>query len=88
MKYYVIYVANGNLVIDQINEYSDLNAAKSKFFDVCSLMSADASVTSASVIILDSQLDRVKKEDIIKEQPVQAEKNTKSAKKADTKEEV
>lgn len=68
MKYYVIYVANGNLAINKITEYTSLESAKAKFHDVCKLMWADASVESAFVAILDSQLDTVRgyKEAVIK----------------------
>ena len=59
MKYYVMYVANGNLAINQITEWSDLSAAKSKYFKVCDLMYADASVTDAYVVLLDNMLNQV-----------------------------
>lgn len=55
-KYYVIYVANGNLVIDKITEHSDRNLAIAKWCDVYSLMLKDASVTDASVAIFDNNL--------------------------------
>lgn len=71
MKYYVIYVANGNLAIDKITEYTDIKSAKAKFHDVCKLMWSDASVESAYVSIIDTQLDTVQgyKETVIKTQP-------------------
>ena len=71
MKYYVIYVANGNLAIDNITEFTDIKSAKAKFHDVCKLMWSDASVESAFVAILDNQLDMVQgyKEAVIKAQP-------------------
>ena len=71
MKYYVIYVANGNLAIDNITEFTDIKSAKAKFHDVCKLMWSDASVESAFVAILDNQLDTVQgyKEAVIKTQP-------------------
>ena len=59
MKYYVIYVANGNLAINDITEHSSKEQAIAKWHDVCKLMWADASVESASVVILDTQLDVV-----------------------------
>jgi hypothetical protein len=71
MKYYVIYVANGNLAINNITEFTSLEDAKAKFHDVCKLMWSDASVESAFVAILDNQLDTVGgyKEAVIKAQP-------------------
>lgn len=69
MNYYVIYVANGNLAIDKITEYTDIKSAKAKFHDVCKLMWSDASVESAYVSIIDTQLDTVMKEAVIKTQP-------------------
>ena len=78
MKYYVIYVANGNLAIDNITEFGNLESAKAKFHDVCKLMWSDASVESAFVAISDSQLDTVMgyKETIIKAQPNQQSKKS------------
>lgn len=59
MKYYVIYVVNGALQVNKITEWSDLNSAKSKFHDVCKTLWAESTVLTASVRILDSQLDTV-----------------------------
>ena len=59
MKYYVLYVANGNLALNEITEHSTKEAAIAKFHDVCKLMWSDASVNSADVVILDTQLDVV-----------------------------
>ena len=59
MKYYVIYVANGNLAINEITEHGSKESAIAKFHDVCKLMWSDASVESANVVILDTQLDVV-----------------------------
>lgn len=65
MKYYVMYVANGNLAINEITEFYNPDAgkafdgARAKYYSVCSLMSSDASVESASIAILDTQLDVV-----------------------------
>lgn len=82
MKYYVIYVANGNLAIDNITEFTSLESAKAKFHDVCKLMWSDASVESAYVSIIDTQLDTVMKEGVIKAQPDRQSK--KSTAKAET----
>ena len=59
MKYYVIYVSNGALQIDKITEWSDLDSAKVKYFDVCKTLTNEKSVTKATVEILDEQLDTV-----------------------------
>ena len=59
MKYYVIYVVNGALQINEITEWGNLNSAKSKFHDVCKVLWAEPTVLTASVRILDSQLDTV-----------------------------
>lgn len=59
MKYYVIYVSNGALQDKKVTEWSDLNSAKSKFHDVCKTLWAEPTVLTASVRILDSQLDTV-----------------------------
>lgn len=59
MKYYVIYVSNGALQSDKITEWSDLDKAKAKFHDVCKTLWNAPDVVTASVKILDSQLDNV-----------------------------
>jgi hypothetical protein len=58
-KYYVLYVANGNLAVNEITEHSTKEQAIGKFHDVCSLMWKDASVQTASVAILDAFMNRV-----------------------------
>ena len=84
MKYYCVYVSNGNLAINNITEHGTLESAKAKFHDVCKLMWSDASVESAFVAILDTQLDTVMgyKEAVIKTQPDRQSK--KSTAKAET----
>ena len=59
MKYYVLIVSNGNLVINSITEWSTLDSAKGKFHEVCALYWKDASVTDATIAIVDSQLNTV-----------------------------
>jgi hypothetical protein len=59
MKYYVIYVSNGALQVDKITEWSDLDSAKVKYFDICKILTNEKSVTKAVVKILDEQLDTV-----------------------------
>lgn len=71
MKYYVIYVSNGALQIDKITEWSDLDSAKVKYFDICKTLTNEKSVEKATVEILDEQLDKVAeyREVIVHEQP-------------------
>lgn len=59
MKYYVIYTSNGNLAINAITEHSTKEQAIAKYYDVCSLMWKDASVQTASVVMLDTYMNRV-----------------------------
>ena len=59
MKYYVIYVSNGALQVEKITEWSNLDSAKVKFHDVCKTLWNAPDVSTASVKILDSQLDNV-----------------------------
>ena len=59
MKYYVIYVSNGALQVDKITEWSNLDSAKAKFHDVCKTLWSAPDVVTATVKILDSQLDNV-----------------------------
>jgi hypothetical protein len=59
MKYYVIYVVNGALQVDKITEWSNLDSAKAKFHDICKVLWNESTVLTASVKILDSQLDNV-----------------------------
>lgn len=59
MKYYVIYTANGNLALSKITEHSTKEQAIGKYYDVCSLMWKDASVQTASVVMLDTYMNRV-----------------------------
>ena len=59
MKWYVIYTSNGNLAIGDISEHGSKNSAIAKYHDVLNLMWADATVQTASVVILDSYMNRV-----------------------------
>ena len=59
MKYYVIYTSNGNLAISDISEHGSKNSAIAKYHDVLNLMWADATVQTASVVILDVYMNRV-----------------------------
>jgi len=58
-KYFVIYTSNGNLAILDISEHGTKNAAIAKYHDILSLMWADATVQTASVVILDAYMNRV-----------------------------
>ena len=59
MTYYVIYTSNGNLAIGDISEHGSKNSAIAKYHDVLNLMWADVTVQTASVVILDSYMNRV-----------------------------
>ena len=73
MKYYVIYTSNGDLAIGDITEHGTKNAAIAKYHDVLRLMWADATVQTASVVILDAYMNRVENyhEDVSKVAQVQ-----------------
>ena len=58
-KYFVFYTSNGNLAIGDISEHSSKNSAIAKYHDVLNLMWADATVQTASVVILDAYMNRV-----------------------------
>ena len=58
-KYFVFYTSNGNLAIEDITEHGTKNAAIAKYHDVLNLMWADATVQTASVVILDAYMNRV-----------------------------
>jgi hypothetical protein len=76
MKYYVIYTSNGNLAIGGITEHGSKESAIGTYHSVLNLMWADATVQTASVVILDSYMNRVENyhEDVSKVvQPVEAE---------------
>ena len=61
MKYYVIYASNGDLQLGQgaVTEWTDLEAAKGKFHDLCYLMWKESSVNTACVAIIDNALNVV-----------------------------
>ena len=59
MKYYVIYVSNGNLQVQQIAEYESLDSAKVKFHQTCSSLWNEKTVITGYVAIIDNQLDVV-----------------------------
>ena len=59
MKYFVFYTSNGNLAISEITEHGSKNSAIAKYHDVLTLMWADATVQTASVVILDEYMNRV-----------------------------
>lgn len=58
-KYFVIYTSNGNLAIGDISEHDSKNSAIANYHDVLNLMWADATVETASVVILDAYMNRV-----------------------------
>ena len=61
MKYYVIYVVNNSLQLGdgKVTEWSDLASAKAKFHSVCQTLWNEKTVLTATVKILDTQLDTV-----------------------------
>lgn len=59
MKYYVMHVSNDNLQIKDITEWTNLESAKAKFHGMCQALWAEPSVISATVKIVDTQLDTV-----------------------------
>lgn len=73
MKYYVIYTSNGNLALSEITEHGNKNSAIAKYHEVLNLMWADATVQTASVVILDAYMNRVENyhEDVSKVVQVQ-----------------
>ena len=58
-KYFVMYTSNGELAISEIKEYGNLNSAVAKYHNYLSLLWADASTQTASVVILDVQMNIV-----------------------------
>ena len=58
MKYAIIKVVNGSYTIEA-EGYTDLNAAKVKFHDVCKSLWNAPDVTTACVMIANEQLDAV-----------------------------
>lgn len=58
MKYAVIKVINGNYFI-HTEGWTDLNKAKVSFHDVCKTLWSSDDVVSASVMIVDENLNQV-----------------------------
>lgn len=58
MKYAIIKVVNGSYHIEA-EGYTDLNAAKVKYHDVCKILWNAPDVETACVLLADSQLDAV-----------------------------
>jgi hypothetical protein len=57
MKTYVIQISNGNPKI--VSEHSDINSAKVKFHSTCQNLWNSKDVVTASVAIVDENLDVV-----------------------------
>jgi len=72
-KYFVIYTSNGNLAISEITEHDSKESAIAKYHSVLNLMWADATVKTASVVILDAYMNRVENyhEDVSKDAQVE-----------------
>lgn len=82
MKYYVMHVSNDNLQIQDITEWGNLESAKAKYHGLCQALWAEPSVISATVKIVDTQLDTVEdyKEFVHHDQPqTKAKTETKPA---------
>ena len=59
MKYWVLYVVNGELQIGdgKITEWPTLDKAKKKYFQLCAAHTDAEGVNTATVMIVDEQLD-------------------------------
>ena len=59
MKYYVQFVSNGALQVNQITEWGNVDSAKAKYHDVCKTLWNAQDVVRATVAILDSEFNVV-----------------------------
>ena len=59
MTYYVMWISNGALQVDQITEFGDIHSAKVKFCNVWAMLENEPSVLSGEVVILDSHFEVV-----------------------------
>ena len=59
MKYYVEFVSNGSLQVNQITEWSEKDKAIAKYHDICKTLWNAQDVTRATVAILDSEFNVV-----------------------------
>lgn len=61
IKYYVMFVSNGELQLGQgsVTEWTDLDKAKAKFHSLCETLWAEKSVITGYVVIMDNQFDIV-----------------------------
>ena len=61
IKYYVMFVSNGDLQLGQgnVTEWTDLDKAKAKFHSLCNTMWSAKDVITGYVAIIDNQFDIV-----------------------------
>ena len=61
IKYYVMFVSNGNLQLGerQVTEWTDIDKAKAKYHALCNTLWAEKSVLTGYVVIIDNQFDVV-----------------------------
>lgn len=73
IRYYVMFVSNGDLQLGQgsVTEWTELDKAKAKFHSLCNTMWSAKDVITGYVVIMDNQFDIVDgyKEFIKHEQP-------------------
>lgn len=56
-KYYVMWISNGALQVDEITEFNNISSAKVKFANVWAALENEKSVTSGCVVILNSNFE-------------------------------
>ena len=63
MKYYVMFISNGNLQLNlekgDVTELMDIDKAKAKFHSLCNTMWSAKDVITGYVAIIDNQFDIV-----------------------------
>ena len=63
MKYYVMFISNGNLQLNlekgDVTEWTDLDKAKAKYHKLCDTLWTEKTVITGYVAIIDNQFDIV-----------------------------
>lgn len=59
MTYYVMWISNGALQVNEITEFNDIHGAKVKFCNVWAALENEPTVASAEVVILDQHFEVV-----------------------------
>lgn len=59
-KYYVMAIVNGNLQIDNITEWSDVDKAEGAFHSKCATYANTPEAVDATIIVVDTNFDTVK----------------------------